>query len=174
MKHTHVIPSCHRSLARSCAAALAALVVTTSLAGAQQSPCQLAANTTQVSISSFQMQFLEIHAPALAGDRVQMFGSFLGTSPGTAAFGLHLPLNPDRYLLLTHSGRSPLLHGNLPGGEAGCQLDSLGNGLMVVAPPAVLPSYLIGRTVHHAYGHWNVITTHLDCTSNAVALTFVP
>ena len=59
----------------------------------------LEADRLVVSWATREAQSLELRAPEeLGGRRFLFLGSGSGTAPGFSAFGVHVPLNPDRYM----------------------------------------------------------------------------
>jgi hypothetical protein len=83
-------------------------------AHAQTDTCRLFADTTVISLSAGQVQNLRLSAPAHPFNPARVFGSFAGTTPGMEEIGMflphvHLPLNRDRYFVISYVGISPLL-----------------------------------------------------------------
>lgn len=106
----------------------------------------LEADRLVVSWAAREAQTLELRAPAeFAGRRFLFLGSASGVEPGFSSFGVHVPLNPDRYLRagLISAGISPLepVSGFLDEAAratAAFQVERRHRGW-------------IGRTYHHAY-----------------------
>lgn len=103
--------------------------------------------------------------PSFANKFYLVLGSASGTSPGTPAGSLTLPLNLDSYLLLTltNPNAPPLL-------SSFKTLDGNGSGSAAVVMPQGATPTLIGLTLHHAYVVFDLIGPTIVYTSNAVPL----
>lgn len=122
-----------------------------SVTSARADVCNVTADVATVSLSSGAVQRLRLNAPDHPLATVQVLGSFAGTGPGIDEIGMHVPLNLDRYFLLTYGAVSPLLQSDSAGNGGLAELDTLGVATMrVVAPPA-LHAQWIGHAVRHAF-----------------------
>jgi hypothetical protein len=178
--------ACVRPLARAFAFARigsTGLLLLAPSARAETDTCRLFADTTVISLSAGQVQNLRLSAPAHPFNPARVFGSFAGTTPGMEEVGMflphvHLPLNRDRYFVISYVGISPLLQNppSITGPYAGfVPLDVNGRATTVVSVPPALHSVFVGRTVYHAFATLSVAPPlGYDCASNPIALTFAP
>jgi len=98
-----------------------------------------------------------------------MLGSMTGTTPGFNYQGFHVPLRPDRYLLMTlGSNCAPYCSGfsGLLGAD--------GKALAAMQLPAGFTSSLAGVTLNHAFVVLNPTTFRLTFVSNPDPLALVP
>jgi hypothetical protein len=133
-------------------------------------PPALVAEQTFLSVSAGGAQNLALRAGSgHAGDLYLVLGSASGIVPGFDVAGLHAPLNPDAYFILSavQAGTPPFL------GTLGT-LDGGGAGMASLQLPTVGASALVGLSLHHAYGVVDLSTGTLALTSNAVPLVLLP
>ncbi len=137
---------------------------------AYQIPPAFAANQFSISLSSGGQQDLTLEAGlSRAGWFYSVFGSLSGSSPGiNLGSGINLPLNFDRYFLLTLNKPDFSAFGNFNG-----QLDSQGIGMATFSLPPSTSSSLAGVTLRHAYVAAEFFGL-ANFASNAVPLTLVP
>ncbi len=132
--------------------------------------CVFNTDTVSVSVGAGGAQtWTLVHGPGSAGLVYFILGTLSGTSPGLDAGALHLPLNPDVYMLwtLNHPNTAPLV------ASFGI-LDAVGGAsASFVLPPGSDPS-LVGLLAHHADVTIDPVALDAVATSNAVATLLVP
>ncbi len=128
----------------------------------------LEADRTVISWAARESQHLELRAPSEHGGRRFLFlGSASGTTPGFAPNGIHVPLNPDRFMLagLISPGFSALA-------PVSGLLDAAGASSSDLRLERRHRAW-IGRTFHHAY-----VVLDGRCrptfASNPVSVTIAP
>ena len=106
--------------------------------------------------------------PDLADELYLILGSASGTSPGTTAGGVTLPLNTDAYLLFTLTNPNP---GHMPASFG--LLDAAGQAVVDLTVPPLPSSSLAGETLHHAALAFSASGQVLH-VSDTRSLTFFP
>lgn len=101
-----------------------------------------------------------------------MLGSVSGTFPGAHVSGIHLPLNPDAYTLLTLLG-TPLLLGGF-GAFSDANALKLFMADAAFTLPVGVPPGLAGITIHHAFVVFDPLSAVALATSNAAPLVLLP
>ena len=143
------------------------LLATNNGAYARVASCELEGDGASISIGAGGAQTLDLGAGiGTVGDDYWILGSVSGTSPGTTAFGVTLPLNFDFYLLYTITHPSTGLIANQTG-----VLDGFGEAQAVFTVPGGLvdPS-LVGAVVNHAFVRYDSATFAVLGVSNAVGV----
>jgi hypothetical protein len=147
------------------------LLATTTGSFGRIATCELEGEATTISVAGGGSQQLDLaRGPAAAGDLYWIFGSVSGTSPGTTAFGITLPLNYDFYLLYTiNHGSNGLIAGGTGALDAGGEAQALFN-----VPAGLIDPSLIGTTVNHAFATFIPSPFTVLSGSNAVGVLLVP
>lgn len=130
----------------------------------------LVADTTCVSLAAGGAQTFSLDAGLpFAGSPYLLAGSQSGTSPGFAASGFVVPLNPDSWFFWT------IANPNTPPFVASAALlDPAGRATAQILIPSGAPPSLAGTTGHHAFAVLGSTAGTLAFVSNAVPLTLVP
>ncbi len=127
----------------------------------------LFADVDEISVSQGGRQKLHLVAgSAQAGRTYLVLGSLTGTQPGMQIGGVHLPLNPDRYMRYAweHPSQGFLI-------DTLGTLDANGEAFARIRVTAGPFGALVGTTLHHAY---LLIDPAVDYASIAVPLRLLP
>lgn len=126
----------------------------------------LIATPPQIFLDTGGTQNLFVRAPAsLAGDFYWVLGTVTGTSPGFPLGLIHVPLNPDAYLIitLTKPNLGPLV--NTLG-----SLDADANATAAFAFGPSLDPLFVGLELNHAYIGADAVNLTFDYASSASSL----
>lgn len=127
----------------------------------------LVGDVSGVSLSLVQSQTLTLDAGPDYGLRpYQIVGSWTGTSPGTWVNGVLVPLTYDPYSAFTLTNPVTPFYTGFIG-----SLDADGRSTATITPGLVLPPFLVGLNLHHAFLTSDGVNTF---ASEAEVVTLLP
>ncbi|MEC7583382.1 MAG: metallophosphoesterase [Planctomycetota bacterium] len=120
-----------------------------------------------LSVTAGGAQTFEIDAGVENAGRAMVLAGSFGSSPGFAIQGIHVPLNPDPWLI----GSLHVANGSMYPGSSGI-LDSNGKATAAFVLPPGIGAPLLGMSLFHAYVVVEQSVVHM--ASNPVRVRFLP